>query len=225
MSLQLSVLLTVACLATGSWHLGRCIRASDGGGVSALTCRISDFAHVIMSAAMLAMVWPWGMKLPAWPQLAVFALATVWFLAHAVSALRSQAEPFVQSAPPVHHALTMAAMVWMITTMPSTMAVSGSSSSSGGHHHSTASATADSTPVFAHVPSAVIAVNVAIGVFFILSALWWIAAAVDLGRGAWTRRISVTGAGTAPAHSIAALDSASHSVMSVAMGVMLLVMV
>jgi hypothetical protein len=90
-------ILTAVFAGAGSWLLRHGVRS----GVPA-TVRISHGVHGVMAAAMIAMVWPWGMELPAAPWLAALGLAGIWFLAS------------TRDAGGVHHALMAAAMAWMV---------------------------------------------------------------------------------------------------------------
>ncbi|MCP1503139.1 putative membrane protein [Curtobacterium herbarum] len=75
-SLPLSVLLTVVFTATAVGYLGFTVRPGSTG-----VSRLSDVFHVLMSVAMLAMPWSWGMTLaPPVLQVIVFAAATLFYL-------------------------------------------------------------------------------------------------------------------------------------------------
>jgi hypothetical protein len=62
--------------------------------------RISYVTHALMGVAMFAMIWPWGMSLLIVPQIAVFSLATLWFL---YLAGRDRGHPEERSAHRGHH--------------------------------------------------------------------------------------------------------------------------
>ena len=71
-----AVILTVLFSVTGIGYLVRAIR--DGGGAIG---RTSDILHIVMSIAMLAMPWAWGMTfLPPPLQMFLFGLATLFFV-------------------------------------------------------------------------------------------------------------------------------------------------
>lgn len=75
-SLPLSVLLTVLFTVTALGYLGFAFRPG-----STEVSRLSDILHVLMSVAMLAMPWPWGLTLaPPTMQIIVFAVATLFYL-------------------------------------------------------------------------------------------------------------------------------------------------
>jgi len=82
--------------------------------------------HVAMSAAMVAMAWPWWETWPWMTQIVVFGLATAWYVG---VALAKQISPSINAGPHpwwhlVMHAVMMGAMTWMVAAMPP-----------GDHHH------------------------------------------------------------------------------------------
>jgi len=82
--------------------------------------------HLVMSAVMVTMAWPWWETLPWMSQIVVFTLATIWYALIAVANLLGAA---INAGPHpwwhlVMHSLMMAAMVWMVAAMPP-----------GAHHH------------------------------------------------------------------------------------------
>ena len=93
-------LLFVVPALSAMWRTGAPGRA--GGGPDAVE-RVAHLLHAVMALAMAAMVWPWGMDLPAGPQIALFTLGAVWFvgvaLARPASASRTQR---VAGRPPAH---------------------------------------------------------------------------------------------------------------------------
>jgi hypothetical protein len=115
-SVALRWILTLTFAAIGVYYLVRCVQAS-----STWVLRVSCIAHLAMSAAMIAMVWPWGMNIPVGPQVAVFVLAALWFLPLAWS--REGAAIRVLH---LHHVVIMGAMAWMVGSMPTVMSGSGS---------------------------------------------------------------------------------------------------
>lgn len=75
-SLPLSGLLTALFTVTTLGYLGFAFRPGSTG-----ISRVSDVFHVLMSIAMLAMPWSWGMTLaPPTLQIIVFAVATLFYL-------------------------------------------------------------------------------------------------------------------------------------------------
>lgn len=157
---HLSWLLTAVFAATGLWFLVRCVRSVAGTPVPGITGRVSCAACAVMSMAMIGMSWSWGMSLPVWPQVAVFALATVWF---AVLATHSR-RPKSGRLPHVHNALMMAAVIWMIATMPVSMTRSP-------------------------LGMAGIIISVVLATYFLLAALSWISQAMHTKRNGHAYRL------------------------------------
>ncbi|MDN5833228.1 MAG: DUF5134 domain-containing protein [Brevibacterium sp.] len=95
---------------------------------------ISHTLHVVMSADMAAMAWPWWTFLPGTPQLVIFGVATGWFaLIFLVQCLRPSGYRDPQEHGPwyqVMHTVMMLAMVWMVATM------TGANPTTSGHDHS-----------------------------------------------------------------------------------------
>ncbi len=200
---EVRIVLTIAFAVTGAFCLWRCV---DFWRSRRLSDRIGYGAHVLMAVSMVAMVWA-PPPLVGW-QMAIFALATGWFVVQAVGVsgltLRSAAAP-VQVAEHghhdrprcLHHAALMALMVWMFQAMsPSAMA----GMNAGGRDGMTMSHGAGSTPVVAMTG----------GVYAtVAAALLGIAALVALRRRGDGR---------------SAREDAAHAVMTAGMAGMLFVM-
>ncbi len=226
--LLLAWLLTIVFAATGVWFSVRCVQP---GGVPGVADRGCDLAHAVMSAGMIAMVWPWGMNVPSRPQLVVFALATIWFVVLMVGGTRWAHNAHGNGRiPRLHHALMMAAMVWMLGMMPKSMPAGGGSSGHGAHHHGSASTTSDHAGS-AGMSGTMLVISIVLGVFFLLASLGWISAAVDAGRAALApAEADIDDAGPRTDNDAQGLrgiafDAAGHGAMSVGMGAMLLAMV
>ncbi|MGW1681126.1 DUF5134 domain-containing protein [Saccharopolyspora sp. NPDC002376] len=220
-SLLLRWILTVLFTASALWGLHRIVRAEPISPMSGrLTeqdreipggpaVRISTAWHVVMSAAMVAMCWPWGMTIPVAPQLVLFALMAVWFLALTANIGWCTGHRRWQHA---HHAVMAAGMCWMLAAMPSLMS-HGESDSGHVHHHSMGSGILASAPD--PTPANWVAVVfLLLGGYFVLTALPWLSAAVDIGRKAQTR----------PQRE-AAYEATCHAAMTAGMGVMFLAVV
>ncbi|MGW1163154.1 DUF5134 domain-containing protein [Streptomyces sp. NPDC002519] len=80
--------------------------------------RVDHGLHTLMGLAMIAMVWPWGMDLPAAPQVVLFGAGAVWFARTAPSLLRSGSW-LKSGAVPLPHVVMTAAMAWMVAVMAS----------------------------------------------------------------------------------------------------------
>ncbi|WP_433306359.1 DUF5134 domain-containing protein [Actinoplanes sp. CA-030573] len=93
-SLRWSLTLVFA-VATG-FHLVRLLRGDAP----------EEAFHVVMGAAMIAMIWPWGGAVPATLWITGFAFSTGWFASRAVRPARDRTAPIL-------FASGTAAMVWM----------------------------------------------------------------------------------------------------------------
>jgi hypothetical protein len=122
-------IVTVLFAALGAHSLWRLVTSRQAFAVTGYLC------HLGMNLVMIAMVWPWWVRLPAPPQLAFFVLAAVFFAAaagwHQADALSRG--PAAGSRGPttgspraghhespgtqVVHAVMMLAMVWAVVVM------------------------------------------------------------------------------------------------------------
>nr|WP_281377667.1 DUF5134 domain-containing protein [Saccharopolyspora hordei] len=172
-------------------------RVTPGGPV----VRINAAWHVVMCAAMLAMCWPWGTAVPVGPQLVVLGAMAAWFLLLTAITRWCPGHRRWQQA---HHAVMAAAMCWMLVAMPAPAPGSGHV-----HHHAVGAGTLAAAPV---APAGTEAAGfLALGVGFVLTALPWLSAAVDIGRFARTRP-----------QRAAAYEAACHAATAVGMGAMFL---
>jgi hypothetical protein len=153
-SVSLQWLCTVAFAAIGAYYLARLLRAPGSE-------RVSSAAHLAMCAAMILMVWPWGMDVPALPQQVVFGLATAWFLLLAVRA--TPAGHLRSRVTHGQHAILMAAMVWMLATMPASMTGHASSMNMPGMNMSAMPSSG--------MPTYQTVITVAVGIYCLVSAL------------------------------------------------------
>lgn len=119
----LSIMFTVVFTATGGYALYRL--ATQASGTDPDVDRTAELAHLLMSVAMIAMVWGWTGG-PATTsgvvQLVVFGLFTVWFLTGAVAG----------SATAGLHLVAAAAMVWMVGAMPLLMGAPAAADAGSG---------------------------------------------------------------------------------------------
>ncbi len=115
-------LLSAVFAFTGTWYLLVMYRAlvrPAPGWRSA----VGAGAHMLMSAAMIAMFWPWGAHIPSIAQMTVFTAAAAWFLSEVLLAGprggHSGAELLSARGPHAdwYHAAMMTAMVWMAVAM------------------------------------------------------------------------------------------------------------
>lgn len=194
-SLVLRWILTVSFAVIGGYYLIRCIEAD-----SAPVRRVSCVAHVAMSAAMIAMVWPWGMNIPVEPQVGVFVLAALWFIP--LSWSRSARSVRVYD---LHHVVIMAAMAWMVGSMPTAMGSTTSDMPPGMDMHGMDmpgmnASTSGSVPGYLSV------VSIGLACYFAAYTVWLISRAV------------------APRMAERTAERSCQGVMSVGMAVMLIAM-
>jgi hypothetical protein len=136
-TLVIRSLLTAAFLLAGALCLRRCFARTSA------VARFNDVTHVVMTVAMLVMVW--AVAVPAWSfQVASFAAASGWFLVQAtgvplsagalsVSAdgtagLRCTSRDEFHRLGCLHHAVLMLTTAWMLGAAPG-MAMPAMSSS------------------------------------------------------------------------------------------------
>lgn len=147
------------------------------------------------------------------PQIVVFLVASLWFLAGAIIGLHGADEHGHGGSrvAHLHHTVMMAAMAWMVAVMPSLMG--SGPDDGGGHHHALASGVSALAPVSAGPTTASVIATV-LGVVLIASCLPWLSSAFDQGR-----RPGLT---TGARH--CALDRGCHAAMTFGMGIAFLAM-
>ncbi|MEU3271223.1 DUF5134 domain-containing protein [Saccharomonospora sp. NPDC006951] len=209
----LSWLLSLLFAATAAWCVRVLLLPS-----TRVPARIDTGWHLLMSVAMIAMIWPWGMAVPAAAQAVVFTVAAGWFLGRMFLAAGHSGEHHAPRAACTHHAVMMAGMAWMAASMPALMSNSGHDSGGGGHHHAmggggTPMAQAAHDTVGA-TPVALTISCLALGLVFVALCLPWLARAFDLGRRLPDQRFPALGRVVA--------DHTCHALMSFGMGVMFL---
>jgi hypothetical protein len=161
-------MLTVVFACSGGWFLYRSARVEPG-----VADRISLLLHTVMCAAMIAMVWSWGARIPHWPQVAVLGSIALWFLVLAVRAQR-----MTRALREAHHALMAAVMVWMAGAP---MPVHAGASVPAGH-----GAMAGMAGMTGPSPAAVV-----LAAYSLLTALVWLAeAGTATGPEPYLRRMS-----------------------------------
>lgn len=178
------LILTVLFAVTGVWcavdliaHRSRS-RAADGA-VTPHT--IVDINHLVMSAAMILMIWATVIDAVTWAQVAVFAIFALALLPGSFTTAG-----VTQRVSLAGHIALNAAMIWMLLAMPLLMAGMSDGESSGSHHGGEATGMPMSTPAWADV------VN---GIFVALSAvaaLWW-TVALFRSRGRHLHDVCYTG--------------------------------
>jgi hypothetical protein len=208
-------ILTVLFTVITVFSLHRAVR--PGPADRAPADRATHILHAVMGLAMLAMAWPWGVRLPAPPQVVLFTLAALWFaLTTAIPRLGGR-HPRGHS---VLHAVMMGAMAWMIAAMANAMAPAGGGASGGDTTSMPGMAMGGSggTSAMSLHGAAGTAAGV-LSAVFLLTALWWLARAFGTARHA-------TAAGPSAARTAEQLayDAGCHGGMALGMAVMLLLM-
>lgn len=246
-SIALSVAFTVTFIVTGGYALvGFALLTAEGdrGGD-----RLVELSHLLMSVAMVAMAWGAGTGGPARTlQIVVFGGFGVWFLRLAVLGRGGSGHGRL---PDIDHAVTAAAMVWMVAAMPVIMGMSMTASGGGAGGHAghgghgsggaAGSAMAGMSGMAVPTPAWVVGVTVAFVALLAVGAVFWAVRAWrggavslpepvrvdDSGRGgtavAVQPRTAVARSGLA-ALTGPRLDALSHVLMSAAMAAMLLAM-
>ena len=141
-------------------------------GARAWQQRVGWLLHVLMAAAMIAMVWPAGMRVPALLYVLVFTAAALYFVYLALFG------PQVDHA--FYHAVMMAAMVVMGVAMTSTAmpATSSTPAMGAGHHMAMADMGAAPSSGFGTPPTWVTVVSGLAAAGFLVVALWSLAALI-----------------------------------------------
>ncbi|ETK34883.1 membrane protein [Microbispora sp. ATCC PTA-5024] len=210
-------LLTVCFAVVAGQAAWRAGAARDGGAPArdpALE-RVTHALHALMAVAMAVMTWPWGMRVPARPQVVFFSLAAVWFLA-AACFVRSSAAPLpyrvLHAAP---HALAMTAAAWMADTMRAGSSVGGGES---------VSSMMDMPGMHMRAPGSAAAMTltgsdtmIVLAMVFLALALRWLTGGFDLARSEPAARTPHTQLATGRN------DLSYHDLMTLGMAVMLIV--
>lgn len=164
------VILTVAFAVTGAFCLWHVAAPRPNGRPQAE--RVIDMLHLIMSVAMVVMIWiPFG-TIGTWIQAAVFAVLGILLLGSALS----RSLPRTRRADLVSHVMLSAAMVWMLAAMPLMMAgmPMPSGGSGGGHEgHAMPAASDGSASGLAATPGWVDVVSWALVALCAVVVGWW----------------------------------------------------
>lgn len=172
-SIPLSVAFTVAFVVTGVYALVRfALVAADGdrGGD-----RPVELSHLLMSVAMIAMTWGAGVGGVARTlQIAAFGGFALWFLCRVILVRTGSRHGRLLDAD---HAVTAAAMVWMVVAMPLIMGTPMADGDAGHAAHGSGGAAGGAMPgtddMAAPAPAWVVAVSVAFVVLLAAGALLW----------------------------------------------------
>ena len=205
-SFSLAVAFTVLFACLGVFQLRRCAALWSHGAVPGQD-RAVELAHLLMSLAMIGMVWAWGGPTAWWLQIVVFGLLTALFAGRAVAARGLASWGY--------HALAVGAMTWMVVAMP----LLGHSIGNGGFGHGHGGAAGVAEPVVAPVGDAPLwAVTVTVALAGVL------AVSVLVRAVAGARKSAPVPAGAGEPASVPA-GGWRHALMSVGMAGMLLVLV
>ncbi|MEV0204363.1 DUF5134 domain-containing protein [Streptomyces sp. NPDC050788] len=96
-----------------------------------IAARVDHALHAAMGVFMIAMAWPWGMDLPAVPQIVLFGAGALWFVT-AVPLRRGEKSRGRAVRRALPHAVMMAAMAWMVVVMDASGSMSGHAASGSG---------------------------------------------------------------------------------------------
>lgn len=161
---------------------------------------VEPLLHLIMSVAMVVMVWPWGMTLPTTGPMVFFLLAAAWF---AGAGLTGAGHRVVNA----YHAVMMLAMAWMYAVM------SGDLLPGQGDARETTSSQSDmpgmempgmDTSSSDHEnPAWIDAIDWLCTVGFAIAALWWLYRCFALRNAKATRPLLAAGRQTAMAAGMA----------------------
>jgi hypothetical protein len=143
-------IVTALFAALGAHSLWRLVASRQAFAVAGYLC------HLGMNLVMVAMVWPWWVRLPAPPQLAFFVLAAVffaaaagWHLADSLSRGPTTGGPTKVAPRVCHHespgtqavhAVMMLAMVWAVAVMHPELTASRTLATGHGTGHGAGSA-------------------------------------------------------------------------------------
>ncbi len=145
--------------------------------------QVGHVLHVIMSAAMLVMAWPFSLSWATVPPMVFFLLSAVWFLVASVA----WAHTWTERAADLYHVVMMSAMAWMYAVMNATILPGHTQSGDmemghdGAHGSGMAgmdmghAGTGDAMTAHAGAePGYVEPINVALGIGFVLAAVVWL---------------------------------------------------
>lgn len=226
---SLAVVFTVLFGATAAYYLLRCtalwsVRLPGQD-------RAVELAHLLMSLAMIAMVWAWGGSAARWLLVAVFGLLAAVFSARAAGS-GGAVVPTDRTTRIMfgYHALAMAAMTWMVAAMPLLGHDHFLDSGGSGHDHGGSGKAQVAFAPVGEVQLGIVVVTVVLAVALVACAVAWVAAAV------LSRATVVVRAGSAMTEVSIATAMAKyavrnrrgswwHALMSVGMAGMLLAMV
>lgn len=223
-SVPLSALLTVLYAATGGYALLRwaALRAGLAHAHGVYGDQVAELSHLVMSLAMLAMVWAYGGPAAEVTQIVAFTVFAGYFLSRLVT--RRAGVPARHACPAAEfHLLMSVTMIWMVAGMPVLMGGGSGGSGGGGHaghagHGGQAEAAIGAPAAPVPVPWWAVALTVAcIGALLVAAAFWAVRAVRHRPVAAPARRM------------LAALtprsEAVCHLAMSLGMAAMFVTMI
>lgn len=151
------------------WHFAHARRQTtsheQSGGMS--SAEVVDVNHVVMSAAMILMVWVAVGDAVLWMQVALFAVLALSLIPGLTSSAGSD------RVDAVAHIGLDGAMIWMLIAMPALMAGMDMDGSGGGSHHGGHTGD-DMAMEMSSTPGWVDVANWAFVAACVLVALWWL---------------------------------------------------
>lgn len=167
-----NLILTALFAATGASCVVGLVahRTRPHAADAALTPRtIIDVNQLLVSAAIVLMIWVTPFDAVIWAQVAVFAIFGMALLPDLVGAARAAGRISL-----LGHLIVNAATIWVLLAMPLLMAKTTNDPASSGHHHGgEGAATQMGTPLWADIVNWLF-VGLTAG-----AALWWIVALIS----------------------------------------------
>ncbi len=207
-SLPLALALSAVLVLTGCYALVRTTATMNGNLRSR---RVAELGHLAMSVAMLGMTWTWAGPTGVIVQITLSAVLAGYFLLGAVQRHRTRPRSGTHDFA---HALTAAAMVWMLAAMPLLMPTTAAASESGHDEHG--STVAMDMGTTAAAPAWAITVTVGTCAALLATSAFWTVRALH------RRSASATGARSLLDPRI---NAHCHALMGLSMTAMLLAMI
>ncbi|MEU6536876.1 DUF5134 domain-containing protein [Streptomyces sp. NPDC047000] len=209
-------LMFAASVAYGAWRL-----VLPGRGVGE---RVDHALHAAMGVLMIAMAWPWGMDLPVVPQVALFSVGALWFVAAAPFRARggSRGRAVVAALP---HVVMMGAMAWMVSAMDSFGAMPDGGGSGGAHDMAGMDMSGGSGLAAMRLTgTGPVATAVLLAIVLGGLGLVWLTRALDRARAGQGDGRGTGDGGVSESDAVGALAHACHAAMALGMAVMFAVL-
>ncbi|MBA5224645.1 MULTISPECIES: DUF5134 domain-containing protein [Streptomyces] len=188
--------------------------------------RVDHALHAAMGVLMIAMAWPWGTDLPVVPQVVLFSVGALWFVAAAPFRARvgSRGRVVVAALP---HVVMMGAMAWMVSAMSSSGTASDGGGSAGMHDMAGMDMSGGSGLASMSLTGAgSVATAVVLAIVLAVLGLVWLTRALDRARGRSQDGSGPEGegAGAGATDVVSVLAPACHAAMALGMAVMFAVL-